>query len=26
MTTPIYRLQCLPDNLAAELVKVTVFE
>jgi len=26
MTTPIYRLQCRPDNQAAELVKVTVFE
>jgi len=26
MNTPIYRLQCLPDSTAAELVKVTVFK
>ena len=26
MTTPIYRLQCLPDSTAAELVKITVFK
>jgi hypothetical protein len=25
MTTPVYRLQCLPDSTAAELVKITVF-
>jgi len=26
MTTPVYRLQCLPDSTAAELVKITVFK
>ena len=26
MTTPVYRLQCLPDSAAAELVKITVFK
>jgi hypothetical protein len=26
MTTPVYRLQCLPDSQAAELVKTTVFK
>jgi hypothetical protein len=26
MTTPVYRLQCLPDSQAAELVKITVFK
>jgi len=26
MTTPVYRLQCLPDSTAAELVKTTVFK
>ena len=25
MTTPVYRLQCLPDSTAAELVKISVF-
>jgi len=26
MTTPVYRLQCLPDSPAAELEKITVFK
>ena len=26
MTTPVYRLQCLPDSPAAALVKITVFK
>jgi len=26
MTTQVYRLQCLPDSYAAELVKITVFK
>lgn len=26
MTTPVYRLQCLPESSAAELVKTTVFK
>lgn len=26
MTTPVYRLQCLPDSTAAELVEITVFK
>ena len=26
MTTQVYRLQCLPDSTAAELVKITVFK
>jgi len=26
MTTPIYRLQCLPESTAAELVKISVFK
>lgn len=25
MTTPVYRLQCLPESTAAELVEITVF-